>query len=75
LGQSQTEYQSYMLRLWRSGQKEPWRGMLEAVDHSERHTFVDLEDLFAFLRSRTGLALGQNTSAEKWVTHCSQKPP
>ncbi len=74
MGQSQTEYQSYLLRLWRPGEEEPWRAMLEAVGNNERHSFGDLEDLVAFLRSKTGLALGQNTGAEKRITHRQKDP-
>ncbi len=74
MGQSQTEYQSYLLRLWRSGKEEPWRAMLEAVGNNERHSFVDLEDLVAFLQSKTGLALGQKIGAEKRIPNRQKDP-
>lgn len=74
MGQSQTDYQSYLLRLWRSGKEEPWRAMLEAVDNNERHSFANLEDLVAFLRSKTGLALEQHIDAEKQAANRQQDP-
>ncbi len=54
MGPSRTEYQSYLLRLWRCGQTEPWRAMLENITGDERHSFPDLESLFAFIRAQTG---------------------
>ncbi len=74
MGQSQTEYQSYLLRLWRSGKEEPWRAMLEAVNNNERHSFANLEDLIAFLRSQSGLALGQNIGMEKQMPSRRKDP-
>lgn len=47
------QYQSYLLRLWRSGADETWRVMLEVVGAEERRGFADLESLFAFLREQT----------------------
>ncbi len=50
---SRTEYQSYLVRLWRSGERETWRVTLEQVGNHERFSFADLEQFFAFLRSQT----------------------
>ena len=50
--QQEPQYQSYLLRLWRSGTGETWRVMLECVGTHERHGFVDLEGLCAFLQSQ-----------------------
>jgi hypothetical protein len=50
------EYQSYLLRLWRAynhGQAV-WRASLESAQTGERHSFADLESLFAFLEQQTG---------------------
>ena len=47
---SQTEYRSYLLRLWRLGKEEPWHVMLEQVGSKERHTFANLEGLWDFLQ-------------------------
>jgi hypothetical protein len=54
---SQTEYRSYLLRLWRLGEQEPWHAMIEQVGSNERHTFANLESLLDFLQS------GQSESA------------
>ncbi|CAG0936382.1 hypothetical protein TFLX_05255 [Thermoflexales bacterium] len=55
-----TEYQSYLLRLWRSNKRHPWRAMLEQVGSEERHSFTDLEGLFAFLHAQTTDDQGEN---------------
>ncbi len=51
---AQTEYRSYLLRLWRLGDAAPWQAMLEQVGSQERHTFGDLESLLDFLRAGEG---------------------
>ena len=49
------EYQSYLLRLWRTSLrgKPTWRASLESAQTGERHSFADLESLFAFLKQQT----------------------
>jgi hypothetical protein len=49
---TESQYQSYLLRLWRAGGGKACRVMLEHVDSHERHGFADLEDLCAFLREQ-----------------------
>jgi hypothetical protein len=49
---SESEYQSYLLRLWRAGEEKAWRLMLEHVGTHERHGFADLEGLCAFLQKQ-----------------------
>ena len=47
-------YHSYLLRLWRSSQRNAvWRASLESAQSGERHAFADLESLFAFLEAQT----------------------
>jgi hypothetical protein len=48
----ESQYQSYLLRLWRAGEGKACRVMLERVDSHERHGFADLEELCAFLREQ-----------------------
>ena len=45
------EYQSYLLRLWRTSSrgKPTWRASLESAQTGERRGFADLESLFVFL--------------------------
>ncbi len=50
--QSTSQYQSYLLRLWRADKEKTWRVMLEHVGSHERHGFADLEDLCAFLQKQ-----------------------
>jgi hypothetical protein len=46
------QYQSYLLRLWPSGEGNACRVMLEHIGTHERHGFADLEDLCAFLQKQ-----------------------
>jgi hypothetical protein len=50
-----TEYRSFLLRLWRSGERGEWRAMLEQVGSAERHSFASLQDLLAFLQAQSDL--------------------
>ena len=49
------EYQSYLLRLWRTSSREKptWRASLESAQTGERRGFADLASLFAFLEAQT----------------------
>lgn len=42
------QYQSYLLRLWRTQEGE-WHGSLQAAQNGERHLFADVESLVTFL--------------------------
>jgi hypothetical protein len=68
---SRPDYISYLLRLWRvNGENEPrprekavWRASVEDPNTRERKAFASLDDLFDFLRERTGqVTWGQVTS-------------
>jgi len=48
---SQTEYRSYLVRLWRSSDNEPWHVMTEQIGSNERLMFANLESLLDFLQS------------------------
>lgn len=50
---SRSQYRSYLLRLWRSGDGKTWRAMVEEIGSHETHHFADLEELCAFLRKQT----------------------
>ncbi len=47
-----SQYQSYLLRLWRSNTADPLRIHLEQIGSERRYGFVDLESLFDFLREQ-----------------------
>lgn len=49
---SESQYQSYLLRLWCADKENAWRMMLECVDTHERHGFASLEGLCIFLREQ-----------------------
>jgi hypothetical protein len=50
---SEFQRQSYLLRLWCTGEGNTWRAMLERVGSHEHYGFADLESLFAFLCAQT----------------------
>ena len=50
--QPASQYQSYLLRLWRAGEGKTCRVVLEHVGTHERHGFADLESLYTFLREQ-----------------------
>ena len=50
--QPESQYQSYLLRLWRAGEGKTWRVVLEHVGTHERHGFADLDGLCTFLREQ-----------------------
>jgi hypothetical protein len=62
--QLEHQYQSYLLRLWRTGEGKACRVMLEHVDSHERHGFADLEDLCAFLREQADGAAEEREVAD-----------
>ncbi len=45
----QSQYQSYLLRLWRSNSHSSWHGSLQSTASGEKQTFADLPALVAFL--------------------------
>jgi hypothetical protein len=49
----QTNYHAYLLRLWRDGDKMPWRATLENPHSGERRGFASLAHLFAYLETHT----------------------
>jgi hypothetical protein len=51
--QNQTNYESYLLRLWQVRQdgKPIWRASLESTRTGARENFANLQQAFAFLRT------------------------
>ena len=48
-----TIYHAYLVRLWQDGPHAPWRASAQCAQTGEKRLFVDLEALFAFLRTQT----------------------
>jgi hypothetical protein len=50
------DYAAYLLRLWRetSGESSRWRASLQDPHSGERVGFASLEELFVYLRRKTG---------------------
>jgi len=56
----QTDYQSYLLRLWRAKEgEEGWRASLESAQTGERKGFATLDALFDYVRSQTRVELSE----------------
>jgi hypothetical protein len=52
--EGQSDYQSYLLRLWRAKEgEEGWRASLESAQTGERKGFATLDALFGYVRSQT----------------------
>jgi hypothetical protein len=47
--QQRTNYQAYLLRLWREDTRTPWRASLQSTSSEEMYHFATVEALFAFL--------------------------
>jgi hypothetical protein len=47
-----SNYQAYLLRLWRDGAQTPWRASLQSTATERKYHFATLEALFAFLDRR-----------------------
>lgn len=60
--QAPVNYLSYLLRLWRTEESNPWRASLEDSRTGERVGFGSLEGLFAFLREETEPAAQEGVS-------------
>jgi hypothetical protein len=63
--EGQSDYQSYLLRLWRAKEgEEGWRASLESAQTGERKGFATLDALFDYVRSRTRVALSECSRGE-----------
>ncbi len=45
----QTDYQSYLLRLWRTNPQGAWHSSLHSTASGDKYTFADLSALLQFL--------------------------
>lgn len=50
---SQTYYQSYLIRMWRSAPETLWRASAQHTQTGETVMFANLESLFLFLHSQS----------------------
>ena len=71
MAKSQPRYLSYLLRLWQTGSQPAWRASLESLT-GERQGFADLEELFAFLKSQTGVEQAAADDDEHPIDHSEQ---
>jgi hypothetical protein len=47
-----SDYQAYLLRLWREGTRMPWHASLQSTSKEQIYHFATIEALFAFLDAR-----------------------
>lgn len=57
---SATNYQAYLLRLWRDGPGNHWRAALQSTKASEMQLFADVQSLLDFLRSQTAETVAES---------------
>jgi hypothetical protein len=61
----QSDYQSYLLRLWRTREgEEGWRASLESAQTGECKGFATLDALFDYVRSRTRVEFSECSREE-----------
>ena len=61
----QSDYQSYLLRLWRAKEGEGgWRASLESAQTGERKGFATLDALFEYVRSQTRVESSMTSSGK-----------
>ena len=53
MNRSETNYQAYLLRLWRDGPRNRWRASLQSTKASDTQLFADVQSLLNFLQSQT----------------------
>src|SRR5438128_2043874 len=53
---SQHIYMTYLLRLWRTEETEPWRASLNDPHSGDKHNFASLDQMIDFLRAQAGEA-------------------
>ena len=51
---SQHTYITYLLRLWRAEETEPWRASLNDPHSGDKHNFASLDQMIEFLRAQAG---------------------
>lgn len=51
---SQHTYITYLLRLWRADETEPWRASLNDPHSGDKHNFASLDQMIEFLRAQAG---------------------
>lgn len=50
---NESNYQAYLLRLWRDGPRNRWRASLQSTKASDTQLFADVQSLLTFLQSQT----------------------
>lgn len=53
MNRNETNYQAYLLRLWRDGPNNHWRASLQRTKASEAQLFADVQSLLNFLHGQT----------------------
>ena len=66
MSEESATYLSYLLRIWREEQngEHIWRASLESAQTQECLSFGQIEELFGFLRDRTGSSIASERKEE-----------
>lgn len=58
-----SEYQSYLLRIWRPCSTVSWRIILEQIQTGERRVFTTVHELYRYLEEMT---VSESGSVRQW---------
>ena len=62
------DYQSFVLRMWRTNKTEPWRASLEDVATGDSELFVDIDALVVEIRTKAASPVqDENDDAESHI--------
>ena len=53
MNRNETNYQAYLLRLWRDGPRNRWRASLQSTKAGDTQLFANVQSLLTFLQSQT----------------------
>lgn len=65
MNRSETNYQAYLLRLWRDGPRNRWRASLQSTKASDTQLFADVRSLLNFLQSQTDETTSKDDDQEQ----------
>lgn len=51
-------YKSFLVRIWREREDDPWRASITSVHTKETHAFADVQALFAYLQAQVTVVAG-----------------
>jgi len=71
MNRSETNYQAYLLRLWRDGPSNGWRASLQSTKAGDVQLFADVPSLLNFLQGQTAEPVYEGDEAAQRVQKIS----